>query len=173
MRQPLKVPLSAPVAKSIRLRPHTVRINAPRELVFQMMSHFGRGRLPGNNNESSRVLERDGNHLVVEFRTKTAVGTHITVEEVDLYPSDRITFNHLSGPLLYVQEAFAFEKVGETEMNLTHSGEFIWSKFPLIGWLGGLFYIRPIFERTLVKHMAQVKQAAEARAKRSRVFPRP
>ena len=158
--------------KSIRLRPHTVRINAPRELVFQMMSHFGKGRLPGDNNESSRVLEQDGNRLVVEFTTKTVIGTYITVEEVDLYPPERITFNHLSGPLLYVCEAFIFEEVGETEMNLTHSGEFIWSGFPLFGWLGGLFYIRPIFERTLAKHMGQVKQAAEARAKRSRVFPR-
>ena len=68
--------------KPIQLRPHTVRIKAARELVFQMMSHFGRGRLPGDNNESSKVLEQDGNRLVVEFQTKALFATYTTVEEV-------------------------------------------------------------------------------------------
>ena len=160
------------MAKSIRLRPHTVRIQAPRELVFQMMSHFGRGRLPGDNNESSKVLERDGNRLIVEFQTKTPTGaTYTTIEEVRLYPPERITFEHLSGPLRCVREAFTFGAVDARQTDLTHSGEFVWSRVPLLGWLGGMFYVRPIFERTLMNHMEQVKQAAEARAARSRVFP--
>ena len=156
----------------IKLRPHTVRIQAPRELVFQMMSHFGRGRLPGDNNESSKVLERDDNRLVVEFQTKALFTTYTTVEEVRLYPSERITFEHLSGPLHYAREHFKFDDVDGRETDLTHSGEFIWSRFPFFGWFGGVIYTRPVFERTLVKHMAQVKQTAEARAARSRVFPR-
>ena len=160
------------MAKPIKLRPHTVRINAPRELVFQMMSHFGRGRLPGDSNESSKVLERDGNRLIVEFRTKALFATYTTVEEVNLHPPERITFEHLSGPLYYAWEEFAFEPDGDAAMTLTHTGEFVWSRFPFFGWLGGIIYTRPVFERTLVKHMAQVKQAAEARAARSRVFPR-
>ena len=160
------------MAKPILLRPHTVRVQAPRELVFQMMSHFGRGRLPGDNNESSKVLERDGNRLTVEFQTKALFATYTTVEVVNLYPPERITFEHLSGPLHYVKEEFRFEDVDDRQTDLTHSGEFIWSRFPFFGWFGGIIYTRPVFERTLVKHMAQVKQAAEARAARSRVFPR-
>ena len=137
-----------------------------------MMSHFGRGRLPGDNNESSKVLERDDNRIVVEFRTKALFATYTTVEEVKLCPPERITFEHLSGPLHYAKEEFRFDDVDGTQTELTHSGEFIWSRFPFFGWFGGIIYTRPVFERTLVKHMAQVKQAAEARAARSRIFPR-
>lgn len=160
------------MAKTVPLRPHTVSITAPRKLVFQMMSHFGRGRLPGDNNESSKVLEHEDNHLVVEFTTKTPVGTYTTVEEVRLYSPERITFKHLSGPLRYAREEFALEEVDERHTDLTHSGEFVWHDTPLYGWLGGILYIRPVFERTMLKHMAQIKQAAEARAARSRVFSR-
>lgn len=160
------------MARPIKLRPHEVRIQAPRELVFQMMSHFGRGRLPGDNNESSKVLERDGNRLIVEFQTKTPNGTtYTTIEEVLLYPPERITFNHLSGPLQCVREEFIFEAVNARQTDLINSGEFIWRRLPLLGWLGGILYVRPIFERTLSKHLERVKQAAEARAARSRVFP--
>ena len=160
------------MAKPLKLKAHTVRIKAPRELVFQMMSHFGRGRLPGDNNESSRMLERDGNRLTVEFQTKALFATYRTVEEVNLFPSERITFEHISGPLHYAREEFAFEDVDGRETDLTHSGEFIWSTFPFFGWFGGIIYTRPVFQRTLVKHMAQIKEGAEARAARSRVFPR-
>ncbi|MYC06509.1 MAG: SRPBCC family protein [Chloroflexi bacterium] len=160
------------MAKPVPLRPHTVSIAAPRELVFQMLSHFGRGRLPGDSNESSRVIEQDGDRLMVEFVSETPVGTYTTIEEVRLYPPERITFNHLSGPLRYVSEEFTLEEVDARHTDLTHSGEFVWRDVPLYGWLGGILYIRPVFERTMVKHMAQIKQAAEARAARSRVFPR-
>ena len=137
-----------------------------------MMSHFGRGRLPGDNNESSKVLERDGNRLTVEFKTKALFATYTTVEVVNLYPPERITFRHLSGPLHYANEEFRFEEMDGRQTDLTHSGEFIWSIFPLFGWFGGIIYTRPVFERTIVKHLEQVKQAAEARAARSRIFPR-
>ena len=161
------------MTKPIKLKPHTIRIAAPRELVFQMMSHFGRGRLPGDNNESSRIISRDGNTLVVEFQTKTMSVTYTTVEEVILYPPERIAFKHLSGPLHYAREEFTFEDVNGAQTDLTHSGEFVWNIIPMFGWLGGIAYVRPIFQRTLTKHMAQVKAAAEARAARSRVFARP
>lgn len=160
------------MANLVPLRPHTVSINAPRELVFQMLSYFGRGKPFGNNSESSRIIKRDGNRLTVEFVTETEVGTYTTVEEVRLYPPKRITFRHMSGPLRYASEEFTLEEVDARCTNLTHSGEFVWRDMPLFGWLGGVLYIRPLFERAMVKHMAQIKQAAEARAARSRVFPR-
>lgn len=161
------------MAKPIKLSTHRVRINAPRELVYQMMSSFGRGRLQGDNNESSEVLSRDGDKLVVKFRTKAGPISYDTVEEVTLEPTSRISFRHLSGPLSYAQEQFVFEEAGEFETDLVHDGDFIWKRFPFFGWLGGLIYTRPAFERVIVKHMAEIKQASEARAARSRVFKRP
>ena len=161
------------MANPIRLKTHRVRINAPRELIFQMMSSFGRGRLKGDTNEASEVISRDGDHLVVRFRTKAGPISYDTVEEITLEKPSRITFKHLSGPLNYATEEFLFEEVDEFETNLVHDGEFIWKRFPFFGWLGGVIYTKPTFERTLVKHMAQIKEASEARASRSRIFKRP
>lgn len=161
------------MARPIRLKTHRVRIKAHRELIYQMMSSFGRGQLPGDTNESSEVLSRDGNTLVVKFRTKAGPISYDTVEEITLDAPRRITFKHLSGPLHSAWEEFVFEEVNEFETELVHDGEFTWKNIPFFGWLGGMIYTKPTFERVLVKHMAQIKEASEARAARSRVFPRP
>ena len=159
------------MARPIRLKTHRVLIEAPREMVFQKMSSFGRGRLKGESGESSRVLSRDGDEIVAEFTTRAGPFTYVTVERVTLHPPDKITFNHLKGPLHYAWEEFTLNEVdGQTE--LVHNGEFIWRRLPLLGWLGGLLFTRRMFERVLVKRMAQIKETCEVRAERSHVFRR-
>ena len=160
------------MVKPIRLKTHRVHINAPRELIFQIMSSFGRGRLKGDNSEASEVLSRDGESLVVKFRIKTGPIYYDTVEEITLKKPSRMTFKHLSGPLSYATEQFLFEEKDEFEKDLVHDGEFIWKRFSFFGWLGGVIYTKSTFERTVVKHMVQIKEASEARASRSRVFKR-
>ena len=44
----------------VRLTDRYITIDAPRPLVFQMLGAFGRGHLHGDEGESSKVLERDG-----------------------------------------------------------------------------------------------------------------
>ena len=161
------------MAKPIRLETHRVRIRAHRELIFQMMSSFGRGRLQGDTNESSEVISRDGNELVVKFKTKAGPFSYDTVEEITLDPPRRITFKHVSGPLHYAWEEFVFEEITEFETDIVHNGEFIWKRVPFFGWFGGMVYTKPTFERVMAKHMAVIKESSEARAARSRVFPRP
>ncbi len=157
------------MAKSIQLRSHRVLIKAPREMIFQKMSSFGGGRLKGDSNESSRVLCRDGDNIVAEFKTRAGPFRYTTIEKITLEPPERITFEHLSGPLHYAWEEFVFNDVdGDTE--LVHNGEFIWHRFPLFGWFGGIIYTRPMFERAVEKHMHQIKESCEARAARSHVF---
>ena len=159
------------MANPIKLKTHKVLIKAPCELVFQKMSSFGRGRLKGDNNESSRVICRDDNHLVAEFKTKAGPFSYTTIEEIHLEPPKRITFKHLKGPLHFAQEEFIFRDVdGDTE--LEHRGEFIWHWFPIIGWLAGRLYTKPMFERTIRKHMQQILVSCEERASRSHVFAR-
>ncbi len=159
------------MTKPIKLKSHSVHIKAPREMVFQKLSSFGRGQLKGDNNESSKVLSRDGDTIIAEFKTRAGPFTYTTVEEITLEPSDRITFRHLTGPLHYAWEEFVFNDVdGDTE--LVHNGEFIWRRLPLVGWLGGLVYTRPMFERVIEKHFEQVKMNCEARAARSHMFRR-
>ena len=157
------------MGRAVRLRSHTTVINAPRELVYQMMSSSGRGRLKGDNNESSTIVSRDGNKVIAEFRTSTGRRTYTTLEEVTLQPSERITFRHLEGPLEYVVEEFLFRDVDD-KTELVHQGEFIWRSWPVLGLLAGWFYIRPRFERVLERHMDQIPAAAESRAARSHVF---
>ncbi len=159
------------MARPIQLKSHRVLIKAPRELVYQKMSSFGRGKLQGDNNESSRVICRDGNNIIGEFKTRAGPISYTTIEQVTLEPPDRIIFKHLKGPLHYAWEEFVFNDVdGDTE--LMHNGEFIWHWFPLLGWLSGIFYTKPMFERAIEKHMQEIKIGCEARATRSHVFRR-
>ena len=80
----------------------------------------------GDNNESARVICREGDKLVAEFVTKSWIFKYKTVEEVSIEAPNRITFTHLVGPLHYAWEEFVFSDVdGDTE--LVHNGEFVWS----------------------------------------------
>lgn len=155
----------------IQLKTHSVLIDAPRELVFQKMTAFNRGRMPGESSDSSQVLSGDGDALVVEFKTKVGAITYTTVEDVKLHPPEKIAFEHISGPLHYAFEEFTFEdRDGQTL--LTHKGEIIWTRLPVIGWLGGVLYTRPMFNRFMARHLQHIKASCEARAARSHVFRR-
>ncbi len=157
------------MARPIRLKPHKLLIKAPRELIFQNMSSFGRGRLKGDNSETSRVICQYDDHIIAEFKTKAGLFSYTTIEEITLEPPERITLLHLKGPLHYAREQFTFHDVdGDTE--LSHEGEFIWRRFPVIGRLAGWIYTKPIFERAVARHMEQVRETCEARAVRSHVF---
>ena len=97
----------------VKLADQVVQIKAPREMVFQMLSAIGKGSLPGAPGEHARVLQRDGDTLIAEFFTPSGKRIYRTVEEVRLYPPERITFRHLEGPLNYSQEAFTLTEVEE------------------------------------------------------------
>ncbi len=159
------------MASPIKLKSHRIFINAPRELVYQTLSAFGRGKVKFDNNESSRVICRDGDTIIAEFVTKAGPFRYKSIEKVTLEKPERIAFEHLSGPLAYVQEEFVFNDLdGNTE--LIHNGEFIWKRIPFFGRLGGLLYTKRAFESVIEEHMEQMKQATEARAARSHVFRR-
>ena len=157
------------MAKPIQLSPHTVRVEAPRELIFQKLSSFGRGRLKGGGQENSRLLCSDGDTMVVEFKTKAGLLSYTTIELVTVEPPDRIVFEHLSGPMQYARDEFLFREV-ESGTELTHRGEFIWTGIPLIGWFGGRFFTKPMFEHAVERHMSMIKETCEARSARSHVF---
>ena len=155
---------------AIKLGPQSVVITAPRELVFQLLTAFRRGRVAGDNTESTRLISEDGDTKIVEFKTKAGLFTYTTVEEVTLFKPGRIAFRHLEGPLHFSEEEFMLEETPDGGTILTHSGSFIWSPFPFFGWFGGIIYTRPMYYRVIRKHFAVVKEASEARAARSHVF---
>ena len=124
------------MTRPVRLKSHKVVIEAPRELVYQMMSSFGWGRLTSDDHESSRVLRRRDDSIIDEFRSRAGPLTVTTTEKVQLAPSERITFHHLRGPLRCAREEFLFRNVdGGTE--LEHYGEFMWSRLPPLADLWG------------------------------------
>ena len=161
--------MSGPLA----LKPQSVEIDAPRELVFQMLTSFRRGRIAGDDSESSNLISEDGNTKVVEFRTKAGpVHVHYSGRGKALSPSRRLPSSISKGRYHFSEEAFTFEENDGGQTVMTHTGSFIWKRFPFFGWLGGVIYTRPMYHRVIRKHLAVVKEAAEARAARSHVFRR-
>ena len=156
--------------RSVVLTPHEKIVDAPREMVFQMLTAFGRGRLPGSK-ERSRVVEHDGDRLIVEFTTDAIYKTYTTLEEVTLYSPDRITFKHLEGPLESCDEEFRFEELPDGRTKWTHTGSFRLG-WPVMGDVVGRNITKRWFERVMRRHMREMKEAIEARAARSHVFKR-
>ncbi|MEE9199228.1 MAG: SRPBCC family protein [Dehalococcoidia bacterium] len=155
----------------IKLTPQSLFVKAHRDMLYQMVSAIGRGRLPGPSTMSSKLVSKEGNTLVAEFYTKVGRKTVTTLEEVTLYPSERISYRWLRGPVKYVYEEFLFREA-DGGVELAHWGEFD-LKIPIFGWFIGRFYVKPRFERVVLEHMEELKQAAEARAARSHVFKVP
>ena len=155
----------------VTLANRSLFINAPRELVFQMLSAFGKGSLPGAQGESSRVLEREGNSITAEFVTTSGRRTYRTIEKVHLYPPERITFRHLEGPLAFAEEEFNFLESGDgTELQYSGGIECRVPWLPGIGWIIAMFYVRPKYNAIIRNHMENTKAVAQARAARSHVF---
>lgn len=150
----------------VRLRQQSINIRAPRSVVFQLVSSFGEGNdsggTPSEKEEGSRMLEREGNRLVMEFKSRDGRKTYRTVEEVMLYPEERITFRHLEGPLHHSGEEFVFAEVDSGTI-MTHNGEIEcrMHRLPGAGWAVARFYVKRHYERLVLRHMTALKERAE------------
>ena len=155
----------------VKLSDRNLFINAPQEMVFQMLSAIGKGSLPGAQGESSRMLEREGNTIIAEFLTASGKRTYRTVEEVRIYPPERITFRHLEGPLAFAEEEFKLiDHDSGTELRYKGEFEYRVPRLAGMGWLIAIFFVRPKYNAVIRVHMERLKSAAEARAARSHVF---
>ena len=159
----------------VRLKTQSVTIQAPRSEVFRLISSFGdleigesSGASAGDLEEGKTLLGRDGNRLLMEFRSRDGRKMYRTLEEVMLYPEERITFRHIEGPLNHSQEEFRFtEETSSATMThtiMTHDGEIEcrmhW--LPLAGWMVARFYVKRHYERLVLRHMNSLKDQAEA-----------
>ena len=64
-------------------------------------------------------MEREGGRLLVEFVSRDGRRLYRTLEEVMLYPEERITFRHLEGPLKHASEEFQLSEVPEARTSHT------------------------------------------------------
>ena len=150
----------------VKLRQQSVTIEAPRSVVFALISSFGESGgtddTPGDDGEGKRLVEREGNRLVMEFHSKDGRKMYRTLEEVVLYPDEKITFKHLEGPLYHSEEEFVFTELDSATM-MTHNAEIEcrmhW--LPGVGWMVARFYVKGHYERLVLRHMTGLKEGAE------------
>lgn len=146
------------------LGPISVRIAAPRELVFEVIAGPYLGRTP----EASgiEVVSRGEGLVVAAHHTPIHFYTARTVEAIDFHPPSRVGFKHLTGPVPYAVEEFALDEVeGETE--LRYHGE-LGIDFYVLGRIAGRHWVRPQWEQVVREHLDDVKARAEQRASRHR-----
>jgi hypothetical protein len=157
----------------VRLPPLEVHIHADRRLTFQVITAFGASQ--GLAGSRSRVLgqDEDGRQLV-EFHTPAEGLTgrqkvYRTVERVTLFAPERVEFEGVEGPLTLLHDRFLLQAEGNCTLLRYESQAGIrgW----LLGWLIARFYARPRLERLMRAHLEEMKDAVEARARRSKVYP--
>jgi len=142
------------------LGPITIRINAPRDLVFEMIKAPYTGRTPGGS--GIEVVARSDALVVAAHDTKVHFYTARTVEVIEFKPPSRVGFRHLTGPVPYAVEQFALEASdGGTEI---HYGGEVGIDFFVLGRLAGRYWVRPQWERTVREHLEDLKHRAEQRA---------
>jgi hypothetical protein len=91
------------------LGPIEIRIAAPRELVFEIISAPYLGRAPAGSN--IEVLARGSDLVVAAHHTPVHFYTSRTVEAVDFDRPSRVGFRHLTGPVPHAVEEFTLTEV--------------------------------------------------------------
>ena len=146
------------------LGPITIRIAAPRELVFEIISAPYLGRTPGGS--GIKVVARGDTIAVAAHQTKVHFYTARTVEVVEFEPPTRVGFRHLTGPVPHAVEQFALAELdGATE--LRYEGE-LGIDFFVLGRIAARHWVRPQWERTVREHLDDLRERAEQRAARQR-----
>jgi hypothetical protein len=142
------------------LGPVEIRIGAPRQLVFEIISASYLGRAPQGT--EIEVLVRDQNLVVAAHHTAVHFYTARTVEAVEFNPPERVRFTHLTGPVPHAVEEFELRET-DGATNLRYSGE-IGIDFFALGRIAGRRWVRPQWERAVRDHLGDVKRRAEQRA---------
>jgi hypothetical protein len=156
------------VGRRIRpLGPLRLRIAAPRELVFDVISSPYLGRTPRALRARLDVLERGEDLVLAEHFTPVYGLTATTVETVRFERPSRVHFRLVRGPVPHVHETFELHAAdGETE--LVYSGELgtdLWA----IGAIWGAAVART-WQATVSASLEGIRTEAERRA-RARTRP--
>jgi hypothetical protein len=143
------------------LGPIVIRIAAPRELVFEIVSAPYVGRTPAGSGID--VIAKSDALVVAAHHTKVHFYTARTVEVVELEPPTRVGFRHLTGPVPHAMEEFTLSDAdGGSE--LRYGGE-LGIDFFVLGRIAARYWVRPQWERTVTDHLEDLKARAEARAR--------
>jgi hypothetical protein len=149
------------------LGPQVVRIQAPREMVFDLAGVPYLARNPPQAlREKVAVLERGDDVVIAAHRTRVGPFTTVTVESVSFARPERIAFRLLRGPVPFVAERFLLREIdGGAATELEYSGELGTDHWGVgAGW-GAL--VARYWERTVANALESLKVSAERMAARS------
>jgi hypothetical protein len=144
------------------LRPMTLRIEAPRELVFDYLASPYLGRTPRSVQQHLHVWERGTDMVVAAHFSRLQGYTAETLEAVRFERPERISFRHLRGPVPHAEERFELtEEDGATVLH--YHGE-VGLDFWGLGKLAAVTWVVPTWERTVRASLETTRSGAEALA---------
>jgi Polyketide cyclase / dehydrase and lipid transport len=150
------------IGRSLRpLGPLTVRIDAPREVVFEVIAAPYLGRTPRALAQKLRVLERGEDMVLAEHLTDTGRFVTSTLETVRFQPPSHVHFRLVRGPVPHVVEQFELRE-DERSTELEYTGELGTDLWALGRWWGDR--VAPKWEAAVRKSLDGVKAEAERRA---------
>ncbi len=151
------------IGTSLRpLGPLTVRIDAPREVVFDVIAGPYLGRTPRALESKLKVLERRDSSVLAEHYTQSGRIVATTLETVHFDRPDRVEFRLVRGPVPHVIERFELrEAEGGTELD--YAGELGSDLWALGRWWGRA--VGDKWEATVQGSLDAIKQEAERRAR--------
>jgi hypothetical protein len=160
------LPVDLGIGRRVRpLGPLTLGIDAPREVVFEVIQAPYLARQTRALAEKIHVLERGTDMVLAAHRTPlrgSLVAT--TVETVRFTPPDRVDFRLVRGPVPYVVEEFVLtEDEGGTRLTLRGDlGTDLWA---LGSWWGER--VARVWEYAVAKSLETIKTESERRKRMS------
>ena len=165
--------------KPITIKPEEVHIHADRRLAFEVLTSFGTA-MSSEDGGGAKVLRDEGDRMLVQFNTPVKLlgrkKIWPTEEWVTLTEPEQIDFElvpgegPLVGGLKLLMDRFTLRDAsGCTVLRYESTFGIRWS-WP--GWLLGKLVIAPLISSHMRHHLDGVKDTIEARAARSRVYPR-
>jgi hypothetical protein len=150
------------IGRSVRpLGPITVRVDAPREVVYEVIAAPYLRRTPRALEEKLHVVERGTDMVLAEHFTDVGRLVATTVETVRFEAPHVIHFRLVRGPVPHVVERFVLSEIAE-ETTLLYTGELGTDLWALGRWWGRR--VGPRWEAAVRRSLAAVKSEAERRA---------
>lgn len=149
------------------LGPITVTIDAPREVVWEVIAAPYIGRQPAEMQGKIDIIERGADMVLAAHHTPVndrSVATTLETVRFDA-ESHVVPFRLMRGPVPHVAETFTLEDLGEST-RLVYDGELGTDLWALGRWWGDVVARR--WEDAVRSSLAQIQQRAEGRAARRR-----
>lgn len=145
------------------LGPITLAIDAPADVIFDVIAAPYLGRTPRAMQEKLRVLERGTDMVLAAHFTKAGRLTTTTVETVRFERPHLVTFRLVRGPVPHVLETYELTEEGAST-KFVYSGELGADLWQLGQWWADR--VAGPWERTVADSLEAVKAEAERRAHR-------